>query len=69
MPLIVTSIAIVVIGDWLPFSPFEDGLGFTPLLPGHWPLLGLILLGYIVLTQIVKTWFIRKCEGLIVAHP
>ena len=46
------------IGIWLLFSPFADALGFAAL-----PLVGLMLVGYIALTQVVKTWFVRRYEA------
>jgi Mg2+-importing ATPase len=63
LPLTLTSLLIVAIGIWLPFSPFADALGFVALPPLYWPLVGLMLLGYVVLTQLVKTWFVRRYEG------
>ena len=39
-PLIVTTAVIMVVGAWLPFSPLGPSLGFTPLPPLYWPLLG-----------------------------
>jgi hypothetical protein len=54
---------IVGIGIWLPFSPFADALGFVALPPLYWPLVGLMLVGYIALTQVVKTWFVRRYEA------
>ena len=45
---------------WLPFSPIGAWLGFTPLPALYWPLLVLTLLGYVLLTQGVKMWLIRK---------
>ena len=62
-PLILTSLIIVLIGAYLPFSPVADSLGFVPLPLAFWPLLGLMLLAYVGLTQIVKTWFIRRYES------
>lgn len=59
-PLIVTSVVIVALGAWLTISPLADTLGFLPLPPLYWMLLGLLLLGYAMLTQVVKTWFIRR---------
>ncbi len=59
-PLIVMSAAIMLIGIALPFSPFGHYLGFTPLPPLYWPLLTLTLVGYVVLTQTVKTWLLRR---------
>jgi Mg2+-importing ATPase len=59
-PLMVTTAVIMAIGVWLPFSPIGPWLGFTPLPPLYWPLLALTLFCYVLLTQGVKTWLIRK---------
>ena len=47
-------------GASLPFSPLGPVLGFTPLPLLYWPLLAAILLGYVVLTQAVKSWLLAK---------
>lgn len=60
LPLIVTSIAISLVGIWLPQSPIGVWLGFVPMPGLYWPLLFLTLLGYVLLTQMVKTWLIKK---------
>jgi Mg2+-importing ATPase len=59
-PLILTSIIIVAVGAWLTFSPLAKTLGFVSLPPLYWLFLAIILLGYAILTQVVKTWFIRR---------
>jgi Mg2+-importing ATPase len=59
-PLILTSIIIVVVGAGLTVSPLANTLGFIPLPPLYWLFLAIILLGYALLTQAVKTWFIRR---------
>src|SRR5450830_155801 len=59
-PLILTSVIIVVAGAWLTVSPLANTLGFVPFPPRYWLFLGVMLLGYAILTQIVKTWFIRR---------
>jgi Mg2+-importing ATPase len=59
-PLTLTSLAIMAIGVWLPFSPFADVLGFTRLPPLYWPLLLVTLLCYVLLTQWVKSWLLRR---------
>jgi P-type Mg2+ transporter len=59
-PLILTSMIIVTFGAWLTVSPLANTLGFVPLPPLYWPYLALMLLGYAILTQVVKTWFIRR---------
>jgi Mg2+-importing ATPase len=59
-PLIFTSLIIVAVGAWLTVSPLAGTLGFVPLPPLYWLLLAIMLLCYVVLTQMVKTWFIRR---------
>jgi Mg2+-importing ATPase len=59
-PLILTSLIIVAIGAWLTVSPLADTLGFVPLPPLYWLYLAIMLLGYAILTQLVKSWFIRR---------
>ncbi|MDD5542467.1 MAG: magnesium-translocating P-type ATPase [Acidobacteriia bacterium] len=59
-PLILTSILIVGVGAWLTISPLAKTLGFVPLPPLYWLFLAIMLLGYAMLTQVVKTWFIRR---------
>ena len=59
-PLILTSLAIVAVGAWLTVSPLATTLGFVPLPPSFWLFLAAMLLGYALLTQVVKTWFVRR---------
>jgi Mg2+-importing ATPase len=59
-PLILTSLIIVAVGAWLTVSPLARTLGFVPLPPLYWLYLAIMLLGYAILTQLVKTWFIRR---------
>jgi Mg2+-importing ATPase len=59
-PLILTSIIIVAAGAWLTVSPLATTLGFVPLPPLFWLYLAIMLLGYALLTQLVKVWFIRR---------
>jgi P-type Mg2+ transporter len=60
VPLIVTSLIIVAVGAWLTVSPLADTLGFVPLPPLYWLLLAMMLVCYVILTQVVKVWFIRR---------
>ncbi len=59
-PLILTSIIIVAVGAWLTVSPLATPLGLVALPALYWLLLAIMLLGYAVLTQVVKVWFIRR---------
>ena len=59
-PLILTSVAIMLVGMWLPFSPIGLWLGLVPLPILYWPLLLVTLLLYVALTQFVKMWLVRR---------
>ena len=58
--LTMTTILIMGIGAYLPFSPLASFLGFVPLPPLYWLLLAVTLLCYVGLTQVVKTWLLKK---------
>ena len=55
-----TSVIIVAVGAGLTVSPLAGALGFVPLAPLYWLLLAIILVCYVVLTQLVKTWFYHR---------
>jgi Mg2+-importing ATPase len=55
-----TTITIMAIGAYLPFSPLAAFLGFVPLPALFWPLLLLTLLCYVALTQVVKVWLLKR---------
>lgn len=59
-PLIATSLVIVAAGAWLTISPLANTLGFVSLPRRFWLFLAAMMLGYAILTQIVKTWFNRR---------
>jgi len=59
-PLVVTTVAVMAVGLWLPVSPLASALGFVPLPGLYWPILGLTLLCYLALTQIVKHVLLRR---------
>ena len=58
--LTMTTVAIMSLAVWLPYSPLAATLGFTALPPLYWPILLATLLCYVTLTQVVKNWMIRK---------
>jgi P-type Mg2+ transporter len=60
LPLTATTLAIMALGMWLPYSPVAPALGLTGLPAMYWPILLLTLLSYVVLTQIIKVWLLRK---------
>ena len=59
-PLTVTTLSIMAVGMWLPYSPLASSLGLAHLPALYWPILLLTLLSYMILTQVMKTWLLRK---------
>lgn len=58
--LSMTTILIMLIGAILPYSPLAAPLGFVPLPWQFWPLLALTLICYVGLTQVIKSWMVKK---------
>jgi Mg2+-importing ATPase len=59
-PLVLTSLAIMAFGGWLPYSPLAPSLGLEHLPKLYWPILLATLLCYMCLTQTIKVWLLRK---------
>ncbi|HWJ25299.1 MAG TPA: HAD-IC family P-type ATPase, partial [Flavisolibacter sp.] len=59
-PVVALTTLIMAIGIYIPFSPFAASLKLEPLPLAYFPWLLGILFVYCLLTQAVKTWFIRK---------
>ena len=59
-PVTAASLVIGAVGIALPFTPLGDTLGFVPLPPSYWIYVFLILVGYAVLTHLMKTWCSHK---------
>ncbi len=59
-PLMLTTLAVMALGIWLPYSPVASSLGFTRLPAMYWPILMVTLLAYMSLTQVMKVWLLRK---------
>jgi Mg2+-importing ATPase len=59
-PMIFTSLLIVAIGMIIPFSPLAGPFGFVvpPLL--YFGMLFIIVLAYLLLVQLIKSWFVKK---------
>jgi len=56
----VTTLSVMALGAWLPYSPLASALGLTHLPRLYWPILLFTLLGYMGLTQIIKVWLLHK---------
>lgn len=59
-PVLVMTVLAVLTGLLLPFSPLAPSLGFVALPMSYFPWLAGVLLAYCALTQLVKTWYIRR---------
>ncbi|KEH92987.1 MULTISPECIES: magnesium-translocating P-type ATPase [Clostridium] len=59
-PLMLTSLLIVVLGVVLVNSPLSSAFGFTKLPALYYGVLAITLLCYVILTQIIKTMYIKK---------
>ena len=59
-PLIITTVSVMLLGLWLPYSPLASDLGLSALPTLYWPVLLVTLLSYVVLTQVIKVWLLRK---------
>ncbi len=58
--LTLTTLSIMAFGAWLPYSPLATSLGLAHLPRLYWPILLLTLFGYVILTQAIKVWLLRR---------
>jgi Mg2+-importing ATPase len=58
--LILTSLLIVTIGICIPFSPLAKPFGFVPPPALYFVVLFFMIITYLLLVQVVKSWFIKK---------
>ncbi|MEK7080972.1 MAG: magnesium-translocating P-type ATPase, partial [Patescibacteria group bacterium] len=63
-PLTISTICVIAVGIFLPFSPFAGAFKFLPLPPLYFVLLFVGLILYFLITQFLKTWFIKKYEWI-----
>jgi P-type Mg2+ transporter len=61
--LILTTLAVMAVGAWLPYSPFAGALGMVPLPPVYWAWIALFLVLYAAMTHYMKTWFFKRYGG------
>jgi Mg2+-importing ATPase len=63
LPMTLTTLVVMAIGAWLPYSPFASTFGFVRLPLTYWVWVAAFLLMYSVLTHNIKKWFFRKFGG------
>jgi Mg2+-importing ATPase len=59
-PMLLTTMGIMAIGTWLPYSTLGHYIGLYGLPWAFYPWLALFALTYCVLTHLVKTWFYKR---------
>lgn len=60
VPVLALTALIMVIGIYIPFSPFAEALRMQPLPWRYFSWLIIILVSYCVIIQFIKGWFIKK---------
>jgi Mg2+-importing ATPase len=63
LPMMATTLAVMAVAAWLPYSPLAPALGMDPLPAVYWAWIAGFLVAYSVLTHTVKRWFFKKFEG------
>ena len=60
LSMILTTLVVMSIAIWLPYSPFASLFGLTPLPLLFFAWISAFLLAYSIMTHIVKTWFFKR---------
>ena len=61
-PLAITTILVVIIGIWLPYSPLAHELGFTPLPLPYFAFLAISTVTYLALVEVAKRRLFTQAE-------
>jgi Mg2+-importing ATPase len=63
VPVLLSTTAVIALGIGLPFSHAGTAFGMVHLPPSYFAWLAMILLSYWGLTQLIKTWYIRRFKS------
>ncbi len=63
MHMAMTTLIVIAIGAWLPYSSFAVDLGMVPLPAVYWAWITLFIIIYAMLTHFVKVWFFKYYGG------
>ena len=63
LPMTLTTLGVMAVGAWLPYSPFAPALGLVRLPALYWAWIAGFLLTYSFITHTVKTWFFKRFGG------
>jgi P-type Mg2+ transporter len=61
--LLFTTGLVVAIGVWLPFSPFAEYMKLVSLPGIYFVWVSFIIIGYLILSNLVKVWYIRRFKA------
>jgi Mg2+-importing ATPase len=59
-PLLATTVFIIAVGIFIPMGPFAHYFKLQALPRAYFPILVAIVLGYMMLTQLVKGFYVRR---------
>ena len=60
LPLVLTTLSVCMLGIFLPYIAIGKYFQMVPLPEIYWIGLAVLVSGYLLLTQLVKTWIIKK---------
>ncbi|MCX5792313.1 MAG: cation transporting ATPase C-terminal domain-containing protein, partial [Elusimicrobia bacterium] len=60
LPMVFSTVMVITVGVFLPYSHFADKLGFVPLPAVYWLWITGFMALYSVMTHKMKVWFYRK---------
>jgi Mg2+-importing ATPase len=63
LSMTLTTLIVMAVGSWLPYSPFAEALGLEPLPAIYWAWIAGFLACYAAITHGVKTWFFHRYRG------
>jgi P-type Mg2+ transporter len=66
-PLMATTLSVVAIGMYLPFSPLAGALGFTPLPARYFDFVAVVTVVYLCLVEVAKRILFRRTAQINVA--
>ena len=61
--VLATTVVVMALGIWLPFSPLASAIKLQPLPAAYFLYLPLVLVAYCLLTQVVKVGYIRHFKS------
>jgi Mg2+-importing ATPase len=63
LPMIMTTLTVMAVAIWLPYSSFASLFGMVPLPTSYFAWIATFLFTYGILSHTVKTWFFKRFGG------